>query len=223
MFQGSLFGVPRRHTRSYLSGLGIFLHVLYSLFERWCEPHSSYFSSRNCSRVHSLPHLNTVRGGKAGRPNQPSWCSRKSLHYHGTWVFKRDALCSNERLKIQMGAPNASQQAFKSLPVIQSSIARPGSVCCRLAEMPHRRTGSLAWHQRSWAWSGPCVMEVGSQHPPRCREPCPPGDPHHSSLRWASYADSVTPGGQRPGLLEWTDEGVTLQCAHQVSREASPP
>lgn len=116
--------------------------MLYSFFERWSEPHSSYFSSPNRSRVHSLPHLNTVRGGKAGRPNQPSWCSRKSLHYHGTWVFKRDALCSNERLKIQMGAPNASQQAFKSLPIIQSSIARPGSVCCRLRCLIERQA---AW------------------------------------------------------------------------------
>lgn len=77
---------------------------------------------------------------------QPSWCSRKSLHYHGIWAFKKDALCSNERLNIRMGALNASQQAFKSLPIIQSSIARAGSVCCGLAEMPDGKTGSLAWY-----------------------------------------------------------------------------
>jgi hypothetical protein len=47
-----------------------------------------------------------------------------------------DALWSNERIKIQMGAPNASQQAFMSMPIIQFSVARSGSVCCSLTEMP---------------------------------------------------------------------------------------
>lgn len=121
----------------------------------------------------TIPCLNTVRWGKAGRTIQPFWYSRKSLHYHGTWVFKGDALFSKERLKIQMGVPNASQQAFKSLPIIQSSVARPGSVCCRLAGMPDGKTGSLAWYQCSWVYSGPHVIEVGSQHPAKCREPKP--------------------------------------------------
>lgn len=43
----------------------------------------------------------------------------ESSYYEKIWAFKKDALWYNERIKIQIGVPNASQQAFMSVPIIQ--------------------------------------------------------------------------------------------------------